>query len=96
LQELLLKIRPFFFREFFNLISVCDLNSKLIEKQAIILLLGTTGCGKSTTIQYLCGANMVKSNDGHIEANPMPPELQNFIASSAKCSTTRYINPIRV
>ena len=38
---------------------------------------------------------MVKSNDGHIEANPMPAELKTFIASSAKCSTTRYINPIR-
>ncbi len=39
---------------------------------------------------------MVKSIDGHIEANPMPAELETFIASSAKCSTTRYINPIKV
>jgi ABC-type sugar transport system ATPase subunit len=43
---------------------------KLIEKD-IILLLGSTGCGKSTTVHYLCGSQMKKTeNDSllHISA----------------------------
>ncbi len=43
-------VRPFNFQEFFDLVSKCETNSKLIEKKDIILLLGTTGAGKSTTI----------------------------------------------
>jgi hypothetical protein len=37
---------------------------------------------------------MVKSSEGHIEADPMPNELKDFIASAAKRSTTRGINAI--
>ena len=64
------------------------------------MLLGTTGAGKSTTIQYLYGAkhpsliNMVKIENGHIQAKPMPKKLKSFIASAAMKSETRYINPI--
>jgi septin family protein len=56
--------------------------------------LGTTGAGKSTTIQYLFGANMVRNEKGHIQARPMPKKLKSFIASAAMKSETRYINPI--
>ena len=62
--------------------------------------MGTTGAGKSTTIQYLYGAkhpsliNMVKIENGHIQAKPMPKKLKSFIASAAMKSETRYINPI--
>jgi predicted GTPase len=57
------------------------------------LLLGTTGAGKSTTIQYLYGANM-QNIDGHIQAKPMRKKLKTFIASAAMKSETRYINPL--
>jgi ABC-type sugar transport system ATPase subunit len=30
----------------------------LKDKEEIILLLGSTGCGKSTTVHYLCGSKM--------------------------------------
>lgn len=56
--------------------------------------MGTTGAGKSTTIQYLYGAQMRKNKKHHIQAKPMPKELKSFIASSAMRSETRYINPI--
>jgi predicted GTPase len=58
------------------------------------LLLGTTGAGKSTTIQYLFGAKMVKNEKGHIQARPMPQPLKKFIASAAMKSETRYINAL--
>lgn len=38
---------------------------------------------------------MNKRKDGHIQAHPMPEELKEFIASSAKRSITRYINPFK-
>ena len=39
---------------------------------------------------------MLKKKDGHIQASPMPKELEKFIASSAKRSITRYINPFKM
>jgi ABC-type sugar transport system ATPase subunit len=75
-------IRPFNFEEFFDLVEQCDTNSRNLEKQNIILLLGTTGAGKSTFIQYMFGATMVKFKNGHIEAHPMPDEIKSFLASA--------------
>ena len=37
---------------------------------------------------------MVKIDNGHIQAKPMPKKLKSFIASAAMKSETRYINPI--
>jgi septin family protein len=90
---MLSKIRPFNFQEFFKLVELCDKHSNDVKGKDIILLLGTTGAGKSTTIQYLFGANMVNKK-GHIQADPMPIKLKTFIASAAMKSETRYINPI--
>lgn len=39
---------------------------------------------------------MKKGKNGHIQAFPMPKELEEFIASSAKRSITRYINPLKL
>ncbi len=36
---------------------------------------------------------MMKRKDGHIQASQMTKELETFVASSAKRSITRYINP---
>ena len=50
ISMLVKNIRPFNFQEFFELVKLCDTNSELIKNQSIILILGTTGAGKSTTI----------------------------------------------
>jgi hypothetical protein len=39
---------------------------------------------------------MVKSDNGHIEADPMPPELKDFISSPAMRSITRSLNPLYI
>lgn len=49
-------LRPFNFKEFFEFNKMISDAEKLIEDKEIILLLGTTGSGKSTSIQYLCGS----------------------------------------
>ena len=94
ISMLVKNIRPFNFQEFFELVQVCDTNSEKIKNQSIILVLGTTGAGKSTTIQYLWGAPMLEFK-GHIQAYPMPEPLKDFISSSAMRSITRYINPLK-
>jgi hypothetical protein len=38
----------------------------------------------------------MKEANGHIQADPMPEELQVFVSSSAKRSITRYIQPLRI
>jgi septin family protein len=75
-------------------VKVCDTNSNLVSGKDIILVMGTIGAGKSTSIQYLYGGNMVKSEEGHIQARPMPKKLKSLVASAAMKSETRYINPI--
>jgi flagellar biosynthesis GTPase FlhF len=44
-----------------HMIDILSLNQKsanLLNEKEIILLLGSTGCGKSTTVHYLCGSKM--------------------------------------
>lgn len=87
-------VRSFNFQEFFELVTLCETNSEKIKDRSIILVLGTTGAGKSTTIQYISGAPM-KQFENHIEAYPMPDRLKEFVSSSAMRSITRYINPLK-
>lgn len=75
----------------------------LIDGQEIILLVGETGVGKSTTIQFLAGAKMqekqVEIAPGkfleHIEPIEYNnPYLREVISSPFGKSETRYIKPI--
>jgi ABC-type transport system involved in cytochrome bd biosynthesis fused ATPase/permease subunit len=60
---------------------------------SLIMPLGKTGVGKSTTIQLLTGATMV-SMDGHIQADPEEieknPALKNIVCAKSTQSVTRY------
>ena len=80
----------------------------MISGQDIVLFIGETGSGKSTTIQFLAGCKMrekrveVAENvfiDHHIEALTFPsnnPTLNGVISSCLNKSETRYIKPVRV
>jgi ABC-type sugar transport system ATPase subunit len=54
--DFLSSIKKFDFEDFFKLYSLVDESAKKIEDKDIILLLGSTGSGKSTTTHYLCGS----------------------------------------
>ena len=56
--ELLQLVIKFDFEDFFDLNRKVDKSAELITGKDIILLLGSTGSGKSTTIHYLCGSKM--------------------------------------
>jgi len=46
----------FDFEEFFHLLTLVDESAEKIKGKDIVLLLGSTGSGKSTTTHYLCGS----------------------------------------
>jgi energy-coupling factor transporter ATP-binding protein EcfA2 len=53
--------QPFNIQSFKEKLELSLENSKKVTGKRIIILLGMTGCGKSTTIQYLCGSKMHKT-----------------------------------
>jgi len=67
-----------------------------IDNKSIILLLGTTGAGKSTLIQYLFGAPMVKIGEHIQAAEPIHQNLREFVSSARMASVTRYLHAIEV
>ena len=75
-----------------------NLNNIKKDDKDIILLLGSSGAGKSTTIHYLKGSKMEKDpdNEGHIRAvNVTDPELCEIDTSFKPTeSVTRYITPV--
>ena len=54
-------ICKFNFQEFFSYIQIAYKVSDLVQNKCIVLILGTTGAGKSTTINYLCGSEMIET-----------------------------------
>jgi hypothetical protein len=73
--------------------------TKQIQGQDIILLLGGTGAGKSTTIHFLAGSKMHEvmiQGIGHIEPIAPVPGLESFVTSPFARSETKSINAIKI
>jgi len=58
LKELLKKIWPLNVQEIRRLIAKAEKAAEMIRNKDIILFVGTTGSGKSTTIQFLAGTRI--------------------------------------
>jgi energy-coupling factor transporter ATP-binding protein EcfA2 len=100
LQKILDEISPLNVNELFRLVNTVDEAAELIKEQEIILLLGGTGTGKSTTIHFLAGSKMTKTRVGglnHIEATQWRyAELEQVISSPFAKSETRRITPVPI
>ena len=106
LKQILKKVRPLDIHELSFLLKEAKKAAKKIINQDVILLMGKTGSGKSTTIHFLAGSKMIKKSIEiepgkcieHISPEePFPNEdLCSVITSSKAESETRYINPISV
>ena len=106
LNELLKKFRSLNVAEIQRLVGKATEAAELIQNKDIVLLIGTTGSGKSTTIQFLAGATMrevkVEVSPGkfleHITAvgKISNSDLRQVISSPLQKSATRYIAPVNI
>ncbi|CAG9315978.1 unnamed protein product [Blepharisma stoltei] len=93
-------IRPINIREVIRLINKSVRCSENLKNKDIILLIGFTGTGKSTTTHFLCGSVMkrvLEDNVTHINFEAIKnPLLKNVTISSRAESETRYISIIPI
>lgn len=96
LSELLRSIRPVDLSLLLESIQRVDASAQIIAGQDVVLLLGPTGAGKSTTIHHLCGSTLEKTvvrGLDHIGPTKVPTvELESFKTSPFPRSETRSIN----
>ncbi|KAL4434988.1 hypothetical protein ABPG74_017744 [Tetrahymena malaccensis] len=106
-EKLLKKIRPLNINEMKRLINEANQVSFLIKGEEIILFLGNTGAGKSTTVHFLAGSRMVElkkevENGSFLSyIGPDPSKIQNKALQNVRIGTqaeseTRYITPVKV
>lgn len=100
ISEILEIIRPLDVESLRQSVKESIESSKIIANKDIILLLGVSGAGKSTTIQFLSGVKMhLVEIQGlrHIEAVDMDdPKMQSIKGSPGMKSETRSINAIEI
>jgi len=92
------ELRPLNIQELLKLLKEGEKTVDLIQNEDVILLLGGTGSGKSTSIHFLAGSLMKKDGD-HIYPDPegIPnPAAKTVRTSSASVSETRYIHAVPV
>jgi energy-coupling factor transporter ATP-binding protein EcfA2 len=98
LNELLGRLRDLNIAELFRLTQANDEGIHLIKGRNIHLLIGPTGSGKSTTLQFLGGsrmANVTLKGQPHIEATEVTnPYLKRVKSNPTIESETRHIIPV--
>ena len=95
ISRIMKEISPIDWNEVEFLVEKANEAGKKIKGQDIILLLGATGAGKSTTILYLAGQPL-KGNNQHVTPDgPLKySDLSHVITSDSAASETRYIHPV--
>ncbi|CAF1341009.1 unnamed protein product [Rotaria sp. Silwood1] len=100
IRKLFKQLSPLNMQELFRLIEKVDDAAHLIKDKNIILFLGETGSGKSTTIHFLAGSQMqpvIVNGLNHITPiNIRNPDLKKVTTSPFARSETRYITTVTV
>ena len=94
------EIRPLDIDLLNDCISKTNAAAIAIENKDIILLIGDTGAGKSTTVHFLAESTLIESNDGldHIIAHEIKHEsMKSFhIGTPYSKSETKVINAVNI
>ena len=100
LSFILKRLRPFDVRETAFLLEKAAEAAHSVKGQDIILLLGDTGAGKSTTIHFLAGSQFEEVQEqGMWHLKPIKvknPALQEVETSAAAKSVTRYVRAVPI
>ena len=101
LRAIMLEIMPVSHFEIRRLLKKAESAAEQIKERDIVLFIGDSGSGKSTTIQFLSGCNMIQTRQEispgkfllHIEPDEKTRNLcsENIISNAESKSTTRYI-----
>ncbi|CAF4693110.1 unnamed protein product, partial [Rotaria sp. Silwood2] len=93
-------IRPLNIQELFRLAEKMDEAAELIKGKDVILLLGGTGAGKSTTIHFLEGSKLIETKvKGMYHIHPVEiknEELKRITTTPFARSETRFITSVTV
>ncbi|RNA15557.1 helicase carboxy-terminal domain [Brachionus plicatilis] len=101
LQKELIKLKKVLmvmdFEDLIYIMAKTKTAEEKINNMEVVLLVGKTGSGKSTTLHCLAGSSF-KYNDqnDHYEPFDIQPNLQNVITSNSSNSETRFILPIDI
>ncbi|CAF1094485.1 unnamed protein product, partial [Brachionus calyciflorus] len=98
LQKLLKILRPFDLEDLFSLMEKTKQAEAKIRDKEVVLLLGRTGSGKSTTLHCLAGSKFkkIESKDHYEPYDFLNDLLEEVKSSTSANSETRYILPIEV
>jgi hypothetical protein len=70
-----------------------------IADKDVVLLIGTSGAGKTTTVHWVAGSDMeleIKDGKEHLRVVRSVAELHSFVASAGQSSETYSINPLDI
>ena len=100
LKQILRRINPLDMQKLFRLVNEIDDTAHLLKGKDVILFLGETGVGKSTTIHFLSGSILVPTViDGlnHLKPEPIKnPEARKILTSPASQSATRCVASVSI
>ena len=84
----------------YQLLSPSQAAGEIMRGKDVFLFLGSTGVGKTTTIQFLAGTTFEEVEvDGYFHLKPMTfpdPKLKEFQTSSGAASATKHVNCFEV
>ena len=91
------KVRPINITQLLQYINETETAAKMLENQDVVMFLGTSQSGKSTTIHFLTGSKFSFNGKAlHIEQSSKHVDVDSVKTGFNLKSTTRFINPVKI